>query len=146
LTTQSSIYIQPAPQPHLCLADHVAAIARQSPHAPAVVFGTQRWTYEELDRRVNSLAAGLIKHGIRTGDRVATLSTPRPEFLLMFLAVGKIGAIWMGLNPRYRASEFDWLLDNAKPSLLAILSSLDEDTIAGARSAAAALPTSAPGC
>ena len=59
----------------------------------------------------------------------------------MYLAVGKIGAIWMGLNPRYRASEFDWLLDNAKPSLLTILSSLDEETIASARSAAAALPT-----
>ena len=126
--------------PRDCLADHVTAAALKSPHAPAVVFGTTRWTYQELDRRVASLASALIERGVRSGDRVATLSTPRPEFLLLFLAVGKIGGIWMGLNPRYRPQELDWLLADAQPTLLAVLSSLDAATISQVRLAAAALP------
>jgi fatty-acyl-CoA synthase len=130
----------PAPQPRLCLADHVSAVARRSPHAPAVLFGELRWTYAELDRRVNSLATDLLKHGVRVGDRIATLSTPRPEFLLMFLAVGKIGGIWMGLNPRYRALELDWLLSNARPTILAMLTTLDTGLIESLRRTAAALP------
>ncbi|HET9320864.1 MAG TPA: class I adenylate-forming enzyme family protein [Bryobacteraceae bacterium] len=127
--------------PRACLADHVAHTARESPTAAAVVFGETRWTYAELDRRVGVLASELLELGIRRGDRVATLSTPRPQFLLLFLAASRIGALWMGLNPRYRPQELTWLLEDARPALLAVLASLEGETLAAMQAAAAASPT-----
>jgi acyl-CoA synthetase (AMP-forming)/AMP-acid ligase II len=134
---------KPALQPLACMADHVAAAALKFPQVPAVVFGATRWTYDELDRRVTLLASELLERGVRRGDRVATLSTPRPEFLLLFLAVGKIGAIWMGLNPRYRSQELAWLLADAQPTLVTVLSSLGVDLISVLRLGAETLPTCA---
>jgi fatty-acyl-CoA synthase len=127
--------------PRACLADHVSSWAAQSPGALAVVFGNTRWTYADLDRRVTGLAGALLELGVGRGDRVATLSTPRPEFLLLYLAVGKIGGIWMGLNPRYRAAELGWLLTDAQPKVLTVLASLDAETILQVRLAATALPS-----
>ena len=127
--------------PRACLADHVSSLARQSPGAPAVVFGNTRWTYEELDRRVAKLAGAAARARRASGRPRRDAVDPRPEFLLLFLAVGKIGGIWMGLNPRYRPAELGWLLADAQPKVLTVLASLDAETILRVRLAAKALPS-----
>ena len=97
------------------------------------MFGELRWSYEELHRRVGTLAAQLRRRGFRAGDCLATLSTPRPEFLLLLLATGRLGGIWMGLNPRYRPPELEWLIADARPKVLTVLSTLDADLRRSAR-------------
>jgi long-chain acyl-CoA synthetase len=61
--------------------------------------GKREYTYEQLQRRIDALAAALVKHHIKKGDRVALLLLDRAEFLACFLAVNRIGAIAM---PFYR--------------------------------------------
>ena len=54
---------------------------------------------------------------MKRGDRVAMLTTPRSEFAIVLMAAQRIGAIWVGLNPRYRLGEMQYILDDCKPSI-----------------------------
>ena len=74
-----------------------------------------------MDERARSLIAA----GVRRGDRVATLAPPCLDFWIDYLATVSIGAIWQGLNPRYRGPEYAYLLENAKPSIVFVHSPYD---------------------
>ena len=88
------------------------------PTAPCVAFGDLRWTYAELDAAVDAAASRLAAAGLRPGDRIAVLSTPRPEYLLLWLAASRIGAVYVGLNPRYTARELSVILARVRPRLV----------------------------
>src|SRR5262249_22093124 len=63
-------------------------------------------------------AKALLAAGVRKGDRVATLQTPHPDFVIAFLAAASIGAIWLGLNPRYQSLELRRAMADASPKVL----------------------------
>jgi len=100
------------------ISDYVDVFAESSPRAEAVVCGDRRIDYASLAFQVDAVAKGQLAAGVRHGDRVAMLSAPRAEFWIVFLATVRIGAIWVGLNPRYSRRECDYVLDNAEPALL----------------------------
>lgn len=88
------------------------------PDQTAVIFGSQSWTYTELAADVDEFARALLAAGISAGDRVATMSTPRPEFLISYLAATSIGAIWQGLNPKYTERELEHVIGDSAPSIV----------------------------
>lgn len=100
------------------LPDAVAAYARAVPEREAVIFGDQRLTYADLDREIDRYARALIAAGVETGDRVAMIVTPRPEFILMLLGAMRAGAVWVGVNPKYRREEMRHVLGDCRPKLL----------------------------
>ena len=100
------------------VSDLVSWFAERTPNAPAVVLGDVRLSFAQLHQRVDAVARALLAAGIQKGDRVATLSPPNPDFWITFLASTSIGAIWLGLNPRYRADELQYLVSDAEPALL----------------------------
>ncbi len=59
------------------LRDIVRRAAMDAPDSEALVLGAARWSYAELDRRIDALARALLAAGVAHGDRVATLSTPQ---------------------------------------------------------------------
>lgn len=65
---------------------------------PAIVFGSQRITYSELEDRVLSFAGGLRKLGVGAGDCVALALPNCPEFVIAFLATAALRAISLPLN------------------------------------------------
>ncbi len=79
---------------------------------PALVVRHQdvRWTWAELDERVERLARGLIATGIGVGDRVGLWAPNRYEWVLAQFATARIGAIMVCLNPAYRTSELEFTL------------------------------------
>src|SRR5471030_566516 len=83
------------------ISDYPAFWAARHPDREAMVLGGLRWTYAELARNVDIYARALWAHGLRRGDRIAMLATPRPESLCLFLAAGRIGAMFTGLNLRF---------------------------------------------
>ncbi len=99
-------------------------VARR-PTAEAVVSGETRLDFATLSAQVDAIARGLLAHGIKHGDRVATLAPPGLDFWVTYLATVSIGAIWHGINPVYREREFAYLLDDAKPSLVFVRSPFD---------------------
>ncbi|MGP0087337.1 MAG: AMP-binding protein, partial [Steroidobacteraceae bacterium] len=100
------------------ISDYLAWYAQRTPRAEALVLGTQRMTYEELAHDVDMLSRALLSAGIRAGDRVAMLATPHPDFFILLLATASIGAIWVGLNPRYRHEELAYVLTDSQPRMV----------------------------
>jgi fatty-acyl-CoA synthase len=69
-----------------------------------------RWSYREFDDRVDALADGLLRTGMRKGERIGIWSPNRAEWTLVQYASAKIGAILVNINPSYRAGELRFAL------------------------------------
>ena len=72
----------------------------RTPQAEAVVCGSTRLAYADCDAAAARLAAGLASQGIAAGDRVLLFIDNRPEFILVFLAVQRLGAIAVPVGVR----------------------------------------------
>jgi long-chain acyl-CoA synthetase len=81
-----------------------SAAARDPDHV-AVLAGDDRWTYGELDRAANALAQYLADQGVGRGDRVAVMTSNRPEFVVTVQAASKLGAAAVMLNSSWKALE-----------------------------------------
>jgi acyl-CoA synthetase (AMP-forming)/AMP-acid ligase II len=106
---------------HDLLASHAAHGADRE----AAVDGSLRLSYGQLAAQVDKLARAMLASGIRRGDRVATLGPPSILFWETYLAAVSIGAIWHGLNPRYKGPEYVYLLNDARPRLVFVHSPYD---------------------
>lgn len=108
------------------VADYVFHHAGRAPADEAILFEDQSVSYDELASAVRLWAGAMLACGVGRGDRVAMLSTTRPEHLFCFLAAAHIGAIWVGLNPRFTRAEMRRVLDDATPVLLFSLPGFEE--------------------
>lgn len=96
----------------------IAARARFSPDALALVQGDRRLTYAQMMAEAGRIAAGLAARGVQRGDRVAVLSENRIEYTLLQLAAARIGAMVACLNWRLVADELAYCIDLVAPRLL----------------------------
>ena len=70
-------------------------------------------TWAEVLERVDAIAGGLAKLGVRRGDTVAIMLTNRPEFHLVDLAAAMIGATPFSIYTTYPAGEIQYLCTDA---------------------------------
>jgi len=70
-----------------------------------------RWTYAQLLKLTNNLAASLMRMGLEPGERVGIWSHNNAEWLLTQLATAKAGLILVNINPAYRRSELRYSLN-----------------------------------
>jgi fatty-acyl-CoA synthase len=111
--------------------EHWAAI---DPDFPSLREGDRVMTAGELDVASDRLAKGLIGMGISRGDRVVTLLPSSIPYVLTLVAVGKVGAILVPLDVRFRSAELERFLSHSTPSLIiAVPKAGDEDIVAGLR-------------
>ena len=91
-------------------------VAEKYPDSQALILRHQgvEWTYAELQRRVDQLAAGLLTLGIVPGDRVGIWGPNSAEWVLTQLATAKIGAIMVCINPAYRLYELEYALNKVE--------------------------------
>jgi acyl-CoA synthetase (AMP-forming)/AMP-acid ligase II len=80
----------------------------------AVVDGDRRWSYAELNTRVNRVANGLAAHGYHRGDALALASGNSCEFLVTYFACAKLGVVCVPLNLGWRADEVAYVLDHSE--------------------------------
>src|ERR1700734_4078626 len=78
----------------------------------------RRWTYAELAADVDALALGLLGMGIGKGDRVGIWAPNCAEWVMTQYATAKIGAILVNINPAYRTSELEFVLNQSGARLL----------------------------
>ena len=86
----------------------------------------RRWTYLELLHWVTGMAQGLRQRGIEKGDRVGIWSPNCPEWVAVQYATAMIGAILVNINPAYRQSELEYVLQQSGARML-----VSADTIKG---------------
>ena len=75
--------------------------------------GGERLTFAELNARANRTANAFRAAGIEKGERVALLLMNSPEFVELFFALGKIGAVVVPLNWRLVADELEFILKDS---------------------------------
>ncbi|MEO5875426.1 MAG: amino acid adenylation domain-containing protein, partial [Streptosporangiaceae bacterium] len=75
--------------------------ARARPGAPALIFGSERLTYGDLNARANQLAHLLVERGVRRGDVVGVLFERGPDFAAALVGVVKTGAAYLVLDPAF---------------------------------------------
>lgn len=83
-----------------------------------VISGPFRFTYAQFGERCERLAAGLLRLGIRPGDRVAYLSFNTHQLLEGYFGAPLIRAIAMPLNVRLTPAELVAILNHAEPRVL----------------------------
>ncbi|MCD6043441.1 MAG: long chain acyl-CoA synthetase, partial [Burkholderiales bacterium] len=66
------------------LHDHLIESARRLPDKVALVCGTERLTYADLDARSNGLAHRLVAAGVERGDRVIVFADNTVETVVAF--------------------------------------------------------------
>ncbi|MFO1187577.1 MAG: long-chain-acyl-CoA synthetase [Alphaproteobacteria bacterium] len=86
------------PDSHETLADIIETQARLTPGAPAIYFEDRILTYDDWNRAANRVARWALEEHIRRGETVAILMENRPEFLIAWTGLAKIGAVGALLN------------------------------------------------
>lgn len=92
--------------------------ARERPDRAAIVTGGQSLGYRELDDVTGRLAGWLADGGVRPGDRVAVCLPTSVFFAVAFLAILRLGAVHVPVNPMFRAAEIRHELDDSGARLV----------------------------
>lgn len=77
-------------------------------------------TYAELRRRVNGLARALLDQGIRKGTHVAVMLPNIPAMPTTWLALARLGAVMVPVNPSYSARELAFVLNDSDTEYVVI--------------------------
>ncbi len=96
----------------------VAAQAARAPERIAVEQGDRALTAGELEAQANRLARLLLRRGVQPEDRVAICCDRSPEMVVSLLAVWKVGAAWVPLEPTYPTARRAVVLEDARPVVL----------------------------
>ena len=88
------------------------------PDKVAIVFEGKRYTFVELNDRVNRLGNALLELGVQKGDRVATLAVNCNQCVEIYFAVAKIGGVHVPLNFRAKGHELTYMLNSCEGNTL----------------------------
>ncbi|MDH3704022.1 MAG: AMP-binding protein, partial [Alphaproteobacteria bacterium] len=80
------------------------AVARR-PDGAAILYENDSLTYRAFDQQVRRAAGFLAAQGIGAGDRVAFWLPNTPAYLILYFACGRLGAVAVAVNTRFRAAE-----------------------------------------
>jgi acyl-coenzyme A synthetase/AMP-(fatty) acid ligase len=95
-----------------------------------LVYGDRRLTFRDVERESALLARGLLAMGIGKGARIGLLMANDPDWVITYLAIGRIGALAVTLSTFFQASEISWgVRHNDLDTLLICKSYMNNDYI-----------------
>lgn len=106
------------PLHHLTLGDVLGEHRRSHPLDEALVCGTSRYTYPQMDERVNRLGNALRQLGLGEGDRLLWLGQNCHRVLECLLAAAKLGAVFCPANWRQSPDELASLIRDCRPRVV----------------------------
>lgn len=104
----------------LLVDDFLRRSVQLYPEKTAVVDNDLRFTYAELQARVNRFSHALLALGVAPDDRVCILSPNSHFFLESFFATSQIGAVLVPLNYRLVAADHEYILNHAGVSVVLV--------------------------
>jgi fatty-acyl-CoA synthase len=98
-------------------------MAREHPDREALVYSDRdlKYTYRQLNARVDRAAKGMLALGIGKGDHVGIWATNVPDWLTVFYACARIGAVLVTVNTNYRPSELEYVLQQSDMKALFLI-------------------------
>ena len=106
-----SCYSERPPNVNLMMSEIYVSAAGEL----ALVDGSSRMTYRDVERAVSALAAGLSGHGVCRGNRVAVMLPNQAEAALAVLAIARLGAVVVPLGTRLKKPEISYIFVDATP-------------------------------
>jgi fatty-acyl-CoA synthase len=98
---------------HAALRHGAREVVTRSVEGPIV-----RTTYADIRRRAAQMSNALLAHGIRPGDRVATLGFNTARHMEAWYAIMGIGAVCHTLNPRLHPDQICWIIRHAEDRII----------------------------
>jgi acyl-CoA synthetase (AMP-forming)/AMP-acid ligase II len=100
------------------IGDMLRRDARLFARKIGVIEGEKRFSYQELNQRVNRLSHALSKLGMVKGDRIAFMGNNSHQFMEFYFAVAKCGFVSVPVNARFSSDEAAYILKNSEATLL----------------------------
>ena len=110
--------------------------ARARPDFPFLHFDGRDFSHAEMNNRANRMAAGLIALGLEPGTRVAVMMNSAPEYIDVWFAIAKAGAVEVPLNTAYKGEILSHMLNNTG----AVMMVLDAEFLPAVAAIAARCP------
>ena len=98
-----------------------------NPTQLAVIGRDQRLTYSELDKAVDQAAAALFELGIRATDPIGVSLPNCAEIVVLFYAIMRLGAIFVGINRGLAPPEKSYILDDSNTRILVTTERIAEE-------------------
>ncbi|VAX18478.1 Long-chain-fatty-acid--CoA ligase [hydrothermal vent metagenome] len=102
---------------------YVEKWAHETPNVEALVFKEQRLSWSEFKTEMDKIALAYLDIGVQKGDRVAFLAMAQIGFMTTYMAANKVGAIWVGLNPKFTLEELRYQIADSQPTVIITLRS-----------------------
>ena len=95
------------------ISDLLISSAERKPEHIAIRFLERTITYEELNRQVDRLCHGLVRAGLRPRDVCVLMMPNSIEWVIVYYALAKIGAVVLPVNFLYRTGELDHIFKDS---------------------------------
>lgn len=95
--------------------DFICRNAKLFPEREGIIFGDRRLTHREFKIKCDQVAAGLLRLGVLQGDRLGVVAYNCDEFMILYGAAAKIGAIVLSVNWRFKQDELEFVLNDCTP-------------------------------
>ena len=102
------------------IGENLRRVVEQHGDREALVVRSQEYraTYRQLWEQTSQAARGLMARGVQVGDRVGIWAPNRYEWVIVQYATARIGAILVNINPAYKSTELEYVLNQSGISLL----------------------------
>ncbi len=97
-----------------------AGLSENSPRSAVTFEDGRSWSYQDLHQISNRYANALAKFGVEPGSRVGIVMQNSLEYLALYLAITKLGAIAVRINFRLVTEELDYILRDSSPVVLCL--------------------------
>jgi acyl-CoA synthetase (AMP-forming)/AMP-acid ligase II len=110
-TTAPAGGLTPVSRRVMNLSHFLRQAARRHGGRIGFVWGDRQWTWAELDRRVDAMAAALAARGVTKGDRVLVQSKNCNQMFESMFACFRLGAVWVPTNFRQTPGDVAYLAE-----------------------------------
>ena len=98
--------------------DYICRNALNNADGESIVFNDVRLTHKQFKEKCDQVAAGLIKAGVKLGDRLGVVAHNSDEFVILYGAAAKMGAIVLPVNWRFQQEEVEFVLNDCTPKFV----------------------------
>ncbi len=96
----------------------ISAQAARHPAQSAITFYGRTLTYQALEQQSTALAGQLSQRGVQPGDVVGLCLARSPELIIGLLAIWKVGAAYLPLDPAYPVHRLSFMVDDSATRLV----------------------------
>jgi long-chain acyl-CoA synthetase len=100
------------------VADEFRRAALYSPDKKALIFGDASYTYAEMDQMIDGISGYLVRLGVSKGDRISIYMANRPEWIMVYYGIARIGAIAVCVPSAYKKDEMKGVVKDSRSSIL----------------------------